>query len=206
MTRLAFIAFAICAVSVQLAACAGAQVPDQQPADVPPPVAKSGPSFSQTRDFIIAGLSGYGGFDTGSWRQEISDVHVDNWCRLSFVVKNYLNTDGFAVNESSSGTVTIPIGAVTAVDETKFLNPSNQGIEFYTGNADAISMQTLDGAPASASASHVIYISSTPQSRLGQEVPDSDEDMRIRLRKAFSHLVDMCKGRYVSKPEQPQPF
>lgn len=178
----------------------------QQSGDIPPPVAKSGPSFSQTRDFIVAKLSSYGGLDwTGSMREEISDVHIDNSCNLSFMERKYFASDGNgdAPNASSSGPVTIALGAITQLADVTD-GTRDTGIEFVTGNINAISLRIPNDAPASSY--YAVQILRTPTSQPGAEVTDSAQDMRIHLKNALWHLVGMCKERYFSRPKKLEPF
>ena len=201
MTRTARIALAACA-TFTLAACAT----DPQ-AGVPPPVAASGPSFSQTRDFIVTNLSAYGGYDwTGSMSQEFSDVHIDNSCTLSFtrVYKDAIDAGG--QNDEQSGTITVPLGAVTRIENDENAYPRLPQINFYTGNVNAISMQIPAYSGSPATSSYEIPLQRTPADKPGEEVPDSAQHIQVRLKDALWHMVGMCKGRYVAKPKKPEPF
>lgn len=136
-------------------------------------------------------------------RDDITDVHVDNACKLSFEYNTYYDHSD-TPDPGSSARITIPLGAVT--DIANEVNPTKPPyLGFSTGNINAISTSFFDGS-SRADSNYGMALELTPPDKAGEEVPDSAQHMQIRLKDALMHLVGMCKGRYVAKPKKPEPF
>lgn len=175
--------------------------------DVPPPVAKSGPSFETTRDWMVSTLNQYGGYwedSDGIWHV-YSNAAISNSCLLTFQNDQYMNSykSGSRPFPFDSGVVTIPLGAITSAA----LNQYRGGffISILTGNISAIT-QNSGGGLTPAMANYDLDINRMPHPVAGQPMPDSPQDMAKRFLPALQHMVDICKGTYQAPAQQKQPF
>jgi hypothetical protein len=194
-------------IGIWMPQSAAAKSKKKQQSEVLPPVAKSGPSFEATRDWIVSTLTQYGGYweDSGGIWHVYSNVAISNSCVLTFQNDQYMNSykSGSKPFPFDSGVVTIPLGAVTS----STLNQYEGGffISILTGSISAIT-QTSGGGLTPAMANYTLDINRAVRPVAGQPTPDNPQDMAKRFLPAFQHMVDICKGTYQAPVQQKQPF
>ena len=168
------------------------------PDTVAPPVAQSGPSFEATRDWITSTLAGYSGYFKDGY--VYSNFKIDNSCRMTFHL-DFMDDRGKPIR-SSSGDITIPLGALTKVEgsigEYDFLT-------FETGNTSAI-LSSIPQSTAPAFNNYQIFVSRQPPGEPGQPVPAGIVEIIPRLKNAFAHMTEVCKGTYQAPDVQKPPF
>jgi hypothetical protein len=178
----------------------------------PPPVAKSGPSFEATRDWMVSTLSQYGGTDedsAGVW-YVYSNVDISNECVLTLQNTQFQSDYKSGSKPFESWTVTIPIGAVTNAAVNQYRG--DYFITLQTGGVAALTMTNgiyfndKRRVPDSAYPNISLDIGRAPQAIAGQPEPDNDIDMAKRFTTAFQHMMDICKGTYQDPAQPKQPF
>lgn len=168
------------------------------PDAVPPPVAQSGPSFEATRDWITSTLAAYSGYFPDGY--VYSNFKIDNSCRMTFHL-DFMDDHGKPIR-SSSGDITIPLGALTKVEGRI---GQYDILDFETGNTSAI----LDNIPqqtAPAYNNYQVFVMREPPGQPGQPVPAGIVEIIPRLEKAFAHMTEVCKGTYQAPDVQKAPF
>ncbi len=193
----------------QLAQAKKKQPPPPQP---PPPVAKSGPSFEVTRDWLVSALAQYGGtpsYVSCCW-YAYSEAAISNSCVLTFHNDEYQTDYKNGSTPMETSTITMPIGAVTNTSLQSYGDSPQLSIQ--TGNLAAITLTNSFHYndklrfPDGSEPSFGILIGRQPQVVPGQPMPDSSADMAKRFQAAFQHMVDICKGTYQAPAQQNQPF
>jgi len=176
--------------------------------DVPPPVAKSGPSFEETRDWIVTTVDQYGGHNLGSQWVVYSNASIDNLCVLRFDSNWYAGDykKGSKPFAGNSGSVEIPLGAVTSIGHGQMgFNPNDQTIDLQTGNVAAVTYGGGDNFAGSHN-EYDLIVDNSPNAAANMPIPASPQSMVPRLTSAFQHMVDICKGTYQAPAQQKQPF
>lgn len=192
---------AIVCVLVMLSSVAFAHKKNQP--DVPAPVAKSGPSFDATRDWITSTLEAYGGDDENTLWHTVTDVNVSNSCVLTFTVNQFQDDwkNGRIPFPYDSGRITVPMGGVS-VAEVNY-NDNSQAISFRSLTNASIIGDTIQGNTAPAYASYDINVGRQPQAVLGQS---AETNIPVRLANALQHMADICAGTYQAPVATKEPF
>ncbi len=169
--------------------------------DVPPPAAKSGPSFEETRDWIITTMEQYGGYDVDG-HSVFKNVSINNSGRLTF--DEYIYSNDYSKPDDVRHT-TIPLGVITDIkgDFTPVRGGSGS-IDIKTGNVAAIDYEDSVGAGHD---NHIdIDVQNQPKAVSGQPMPENQWEITKRLVTALQHMTDICKGTYTAPTKTAQPF
>jgi hypothetical protein len=163
-----------------------------------------GPSLKETSDWLKSNLEAYGGgCFNDTYYQKISDVSIDNSCKLSYkdaLIKNS-NNKIFLQRAYS-----IPLGAVSDIQLSSSGSPGTgcaDGwlIEVNTGNIAVVTSNGGSPMPVAR-----ININNQPSMSVGGVVPQSPAQMAPRIQKAIQRAVNLCRGSFKAPPQAHEPF
>lgn len=174
------------------------------------PTTDGSPTLQVTSDWLAQTWPDYAGQYP---LQRISNVYIDNSCKLGFT-SLLKNSDDIWKNEVYS----LPLGAVSNISIA--INEDHQpSIRIETGNHAVVEdlITTSSGwrnyNPSDKAASddweNVVFVELTnwqTTASPGADLPQTREQMAPRIISALQHAVTLCAGSFTPPAQSPQPF
>ena len=157
-----------------------------------PSVAESGPSFEETRDWLISTMEGYatGHYSSDDVGPVYSGFHISNSCVLTFYLTQM---NGKKAVQDYSDTVSIPLGAVTDIG-----NYVNYKIRFTTGDPSDPKGHTIYAIRNGArnTDTYELMFNTLYFAGFIELSKSGGQPLIPRLISAFHHMAEVCKGTY----------